>query len=263
MTIVGFRHIGLYVDDVDRSVAFYSSVLGLQEWPTDSPGPKADLRYDMMLAQLGGGKLLAHPDKKGCISLSPATTGPFDPDKPGLDHLSVTSDDLDDHERSLTAQGVKHGSPTFMANAEMTVMSIRDPSRIQLESTLAPNAPDVVHHIRLTCDSVDDSTEFYRHLGFDVFMSGPDPRLLGGVILAHQKAGLILGLRPALAAAPFVPGRIGLGRLIVDVPADEIDALAADLDTSPTIIETAGVSVARTTDPTGIPIDCVAELRQQ
>ncbi|MCP6330056.1 hypothetical protein NL460_28375, partial [Klebsiella pneumoniae] len=63
MSITGARHIGLNVTDLDYAVSWYTSTLGVgfQEWPNGHVETTKNLSYDVMVANEGGGRLLAHP----------------------------------------------------------------------------------------------------------------------------------------------------------------------------------------------------------
>ena len=120
----GFSHVGLSVTDLDRSVAWYTDVLGFQlVMPTDEPGFRRAL-----LAHPGTGMFL------GLTQHERSNGAPFDEANTGLDHFSLVvadRDELDAWARHLDDKGVVHSpiSEPFYAS----VLVFRDPDNIQLE----------------------------------------------------------------------------------------------------------------------------------
>ncbi|MDQ1711756.1 MAG: glyoxylase family protein [Frankiaceae bacterium] len=120
----GVSHVGLSVTDLDRSVAWYTDVLGfVLVMPTDAPGLRR-----MLLAHPGSGLMVG-------LSQHEAGTGTaFDERATGLDHLSLAVNDREELVRwaeHLAAKGVT-ASPiedAFYGN----VLVLRDPDNIQLE----------------------------------------------------------------------------------------------------------------------------------
>jgi glyoxylase I family protein len=120
----GVSHVSLSVTDLDRSIAWYTDVLGLVNvMPTDAPGLRR--------------VLLAHPGTGLMVALSQHDAGsgtPFDERTTGLDHLSFAVQDRDElaaWEARLAEKGV-----TFTPIQDVyygNVLVLRDPDNIQLE----------------------------------------------------------------------------------------------------------------------------------
>jgi catechol 2,3-dioxygenase-like lactoylglutathione lyase family enzyme len=120
----GVSHVSLTVSDIDRSLPFYTDVLGFQFlMPTDAPGLRR--------------VLLAHPGSGLMLALSQHANGSgdaFDETRTGLDHVSFAVADRDElvaWEERLRAAGVSFSpiQDVFYGN----VLVVRDPDNIQLE----------------------------------------------------------------------------------------------------------------------------------
>lgn len=270
MSITGApRNIGLNVTDVEHAVSWYTSTLGLgfQERPTTEEFSPNYL-YDLKEANRGGGRLLSHPHTGQHLSLMPATEpGKFNPDRPGLDHLSFAVGDLQ-AQVDLLAGIAEYGELIYMDEIDLTVRSVHDPDGNQLEYTAAPDVPvGAAHHLRLTVSDLGVSTRFYETLGFQVVpLPAETPLLRGGVLMAHP-AGFFLGMRPAAKAQGFEVGRVGLSHLSFDVGSDEdLRSLATELaeigcqGTTFSPGDAAGITGLRTTDPSGIPVTLITQL---
>ena len=87
------HHLRLAVTDVQRSVAFYTELLGFQV-AVDAPPPPDDENYEALVDSLQGGVILAHQGM--FVGLRPVdeqratTEDRFDPFRVGLDHLSFS-----------------------------------------------------------------------------------------------------------------------------------------------------------------------------
>lgn len=135
------HHIRLAVTDVQRSVAFYTEVLGF-DVAVDAPPPSDDEHHESLVDSLQGGVILMH---EGIfIGLRPvdaerATAGDrFDPLRVGLDHVSFsvpTRADLDVAMRRLEERGVQHGPIRELVPLGLSFLAFFDPDGIALELT--------------------------------------------------------------------------------------------------------------------------------
>jgi glyoxylase I family protein len=129
----GVSHVSLSVTDLDRSIAWYTDVLGLQLlMPTDAPG----LRRVLLVHQGSGLMVALSQHEKG-------TGAAFDETASGLDHLSFAVADRDElaaWEARLAEKGVSYTpiQDVFYGS----VLVLRDPDNIQLELFVqAPQPP--------------------------------------------------------------------------------------------------------------------------
>ena len=130
MPIQQLNHAVLYVRDLDRSVAFYTDVLGLtMVMPTDEPGFRRAL-----LVHQGSGLFVG-------LTQHDASDGtPFRETNAGLDHLAFAvadRDELSEWEDRLAEKGV-----TFTPILDVfygSVLNFRDPDGIALELFVAPS----------------------------------------------------------------------------------------------------------------------------
>ncbi len=130
-SIAGGHHIALTVSDLDRSVEWYSDLLGMQ---VVFEGADDAVRF----------KVLAHPGSGWILGLRQYAGKPggrFDEFRTGLDHFAFavsTMEDLRLWETDLQQRGV-----TFTPTAETPIGSVvvfRDPDNIQLEFWLPRGA---------------------------------------------------------------------------------------------------------------------------
>jgi catechol 2,3-dioxygenase-like lactoylglutathione lyase family enzyme len=125
----GVSHVGLSVTDLDRSVAWYTDVLGLKMLaPTDAPGMRR-----VLLVHPGSGLLV------GLAQHERGTGATFDETVSGLDHLAFNVSDRDGlvaWEERLKEKGVTY-SP-IQDTAYGSVLNFRDPDSIQLELFTMP-----------------------------------------------------------------------------------------------------------------------------
>jgi len=136
----GIHHLRLTVTDLDRSREFYTGLLGF-DVAVASP-PKDDPAGAEMYELLFGGVVMIRGNLlMGLRPMAPAGDR-FDPDRPGLDHLSfgvASRADLEDAVRLLDEHGVTHGEITALPSFGIEVLSVKDPDGIQIELT-APMA---------------------------------------------------------------------------------------------------------------------------
>jgi glyoxylase I family protein len=125
-TLSGIHHVSVTVTDLDRSVAWYQDVLGLQKITEDTHPDGtgyfvglADSTFSFVVG------LHAHPTKEG---------EGFSETRTGLDHFSfgVSSHaELEAWEEQFTELGIEH-TPVIDAQG-YSVVVFRDPDNIQLE----------------------------------------------------------------------------------------------------------------------------------
>ena len=123
----GLHHVVLTVSDLDRSLAFYSDVLGFQT--------AAELPRRVLVSN--GSILLG-------LGLPPdpavdASGDRFDENRIGIDHISFNVDSLatmEEAARRLDERGVSRGEIKDLSEAfGIYVLAFRDPDNIQLELT--------------------------------------------------------------------------------------------------------------------------------
>jgi glyoxylase I family protein len=135
------HHLRLTVTDVQRSREFYTGLLGFQV-AAESPPPD-DPAADQVFAILFGGVVMVRGNLiMGLRPMAPAGDH-FNPDRVGLDHLSLGVASREDLEQAATLfdeHGVTHGVITRLPSFGIDVLSFEDPDGIQLELT-APVAP--------------------------------------------------------------------------------------------------------------------------
>lgn len=131
----GISHIRLTTSDITRSKAFYGRLLGLEPAldfsdQIDDPSIHDDPArlYGGCGFQFGGVLLGLRPV---------ASIGDrFDPDRVGLDHLSLAVGSVDELRRAaerLSEDGVEHGEVTELGDLGLAILSVQDPDDINLE----------------------------------------------------------------------------------------------------------------------------------
>jgi catechol 2,3-dioxygenase-like lactoylglutathione lyase family enzyme len=126
-TIAAIHHISVTVTDIERSVPWYSELLGLEKLMEEQHPD-------------GGGYaiVLGKPDWSMCIGLHVHDTNEserFSEARTGLDHVGFlvsSRAELDAWESRLTEFGVEH-SPINDETEGLAVLVFRDPDNIQLE----------------------------------------------------------------------------------------------------------------------------------
>ena len=121
----GVHHFRLTVTDVDRSVAFYTQILGFQKLMDLNPG-----------AFLSNGKvglgIGPHPRPEQAI-----VGDRFDENRVGLDHMSfevASRAALDDAVRLLDRHRIAHSEIRDLGEAfGICILIFRDPDNVQLE----------------------------------------------------------------------------------------------------------------------------------
>jgi catechol 2,3-dioxygenase-like lactoylglutathione lyase family enzyme len=109
MAITGFHHMGLYVADMARSLAFYRNALGGREVRRFPIGEGSDI----VLLDLGGGAV---------IELIPVSADAGAADvKSGWAHIALLSDDP----RAAFDAAVAAGAEVWMAPAELELGGVK------------------------------------------------------------------------------------------------------------------------------------------
>lgn len=126
------HHVTITVTDVERSVAFYSEILGFQK--IADFGPRAIMHNGHVLVALT-------PPSDPVQAIA---NDRFNENRVGLDHVSFAVESREELERAaefLDAQGVERGEITDLAPFGIYIMAFRDPDNVQLELT-APHAAE-------------------------------------------------------------------------------------------------------------------------
>jgi catechol 2,3-dioxygenase-like lactoylglutathione lyase family enzyme len=135
------HHLRLAVTDVQRSMAFYTEVLGF-DVAVDAPPPSDDEHHEAIVDSLQGGVILMHGGM--FIGLRPVdeqradASDRFDPLRVGLDHLSFsvpTRADLEAASQLLDERGVEHGPIRELVPLGLAFLALFDPDGIALELT--------------------------------------------------------------------------------------------------------------------------------
>ena len=135
------HHLRLTVTDVHRSREFYTGLLGFQV-AVESPPPD-DPAAAETFSVLFGGVVMARGNLIMGLRPMASAADRFDPDRPGLDHLSFGvpgREDLEQAIRLFDEHGVTHGEITRLSSFGIDVLSFEDPDGMQLELT-APVTP--------------------------------------------------------------------------------------------------------------------------
>lgn len=125
MSLVGFEHAGMTVADMDRTIAFYCGLLGL-ELVLRKPQPKGEVAF--LSASGGMLEILGRPGAVRSVDVQPGTAG--------VRHLTFAVTDVDGLVAELEAAGVEIiERPRDAHNTELIrrVAFCRDPDGIQVE----------------------------------------------------------------------------------------------------------------------------------
>lgn len=122
--LLAFHHVSLSVTDLDRSVAWYQEVLGLE---ITAQVEGASFRRTRMRSAPGGVTftLTCHDERSG---------DPFDERRTGMDHVAfrLAHEDLPAWKARLEELGVEH-SDVKSSSTQTAMLTLRDPDSIQLE----------------------------------------------------------------------------------------------------------------------------------
>jgi glyoxylase I family protein len=141
LSLGNVHHIRLTVNDVQRSKAFYTDVLGFQV-AMDTLPPEDDEFYAVLAENLQGGVVLINAGT--FIGLRPTDVArqeakdEFDPFRVGLDHLSfnvASRADLEAAAGRLDEAGVPHSDICELVPFGIALLPFKDPDGIQLELT--------------------------------------------------------------------------------------------------------------------------------
>jgi glyoxylase I family protein len=124
--VSGIHHVSVTVTDLERSVPWYSELLGLTKL-MEEPHPDGN----------GYTVVLGKPDWSMCVGLHTHPTNEherFSESRTGLDHIGFMVSgraELDAWESSLAERGVEHSPVNDQGG--YAVLVFRDPDNIQLE----------------------------------------------------------------------------------------------------------------------------------
>ncbi len=123
MSVRAFRHVALSVRDLDRSVAWYTDVLGFETLFRES-GPERSAA------------VMRIPDTDvvvGLVEFAARDSDSFSPRRTGLDHLCfavASREALDEWQQRLDAYGVEHSG--IGGTGAGTMLNFKDPNGIAL-----------------------------------------------------------------------------------------------------------------------------------
>jgi lactoylglutathione lyase len=156
MKLADVFHTGLSVADLDRSIAFYRDVLGLElvaRWDSSQPYlrtivgfPEAELRIALLRVPGGAAARSGHHIELLEYRSPRGTRGDARTCNPGNVHVAFLVDDLDAAHAELSAKGVRFKSlPVAVEhgrNRGGKVVYLLDPDDITLELVQPAPAPD-------------------------------------------------------------------------------------------------------------------------
>ena len=151
MPVAGIYHTGLSVSDLDRSIAFYRDLLGLElvaQWDSSQPYlrtvvgfPDAELRI-ALLRLPGAAGAAGHHIELLEYRVPRGARGDARTCNPGNGHVAFMVEDLDATYRELRAKGVRFKSApvevTHGRNRGAKAVYLLDPDDITLEMMQPP-----------------------------------------------------------------------------------------------------------------------------
>ncbi|WP_314103948.1 VOC family protein [uncultured Frigoribacterium sp.] len=139
VTPLGFSHVRLTVTDIRRSKAFYEQLFGMPPGSDFSDQIDDPTIHDDPQRTYGGCSFTFGGQTLGLRPVAPAGDR-FDPDRVGLDHLSLRVDSVDELHAAaqrLAAAGIEHGEVTDLPAFGLVVLSLQDPDDVNLELAAA------------------------------------------------------------------------------------------------------------------------------
>jgi catechol 2,3-dioxygenase-like lactoylglutathione lyase family enzyme len=147
MPVAGIFHTGLTVSDLERSIAFYRDLLGLElvtRWDSAQPYlrtvvgfPDAELRIALLRLPRGDGGASGHHLELLEYRVPRGVRGDPRTCNPGNAHVAFMVEDLDSTYRELQAKGVRFKSApveiTHGRNRGAKAVYLLDPDDITLE----------------------------------------------------------------------------------------------------------------------------------
>lgn len=147
MGVTGILHTGLTVSDLDRSIAFYRDLLGLElitQWDSSQPYlrtvvgyPDAELRIALLRLPQGGAGVPGHHLELLEYRQPRGARGDANTYNPGNAHVAFMVEDLDAIYAELRAKGVRFKSApveiTHGRNKGAKAVYLFDPDDITLE----------------------------------------------------------------------------------------------------------------------------------
>lgn len=131
----GFAHVRLTVTDIHRSKAFYEQLFGMPPGSDFSDQVDDPTVRDDPWRTYGGCSFTFHGQTLGLRPVADPGDR-FDPDRVGLDHLSLRVRSVEDLHRAaerLDAAGIEHGEVTDLEPFGLVILSVQDPDDINLE----------------------------------------------------------------------------------------------------------------------------------
>lgn len=131
----GFAHVRLTVTDIHRSKAFYEQLFGMPPGSDFSDQVDDPTVRDDPWRTYGGCSFTFHGQTLGLRPVADPGDR-FDPDRVGLDHVSLRVRSVEDLHRAaerLDAAGIEHGEVTDLEPFGLVILSVQDPDDINLE----------------------------------------------------------------------------------------------------------------------------------
>jgi catechol 2,3-dioxygenase-like lactoylglutathione lyase family enzyme len=170
--ILGIHHIGVSVEKLDRSAAFYREAFGFEEALRfdlrDDPAGRAMLQLP---AIAGKAAMLRAPNMiLEVFEFDGARRRDFDRpvNEPGITHFCVQTSSMADAASRMKEAGSRFPSEPTDLGADILYAYPRDPDRnvIELEClpTAAESAPVWAAHVSITTPDIDRAVDFYERL---------------------------------------------------------------------------------------------------
>ena len=124
--LIGFEHVGMTCSDLDRTIAFYCDLLGLE-----LALRKSNERGEIAFLDTGSGML-----EIACPLAQIARSRDVPPHEAGMRHLTFAFDNVDEMAARLQAAGLElleGPRPAFFTEMIQRVVFVRDPDGIIVE----------------------------------------------------------------------------------------------------------------------------------